>query len=181
MAQIDINGTAYEAFASTQFADEYLGADIARAAGWDEQDGVAKGRALVTAARLIASQAWASGKPPAYDLTGLDASVAAALQEANSILAADIAADPSSIAEIGKVRETKRVKAGAAEVEFFYESKAPLPLPRNVWLVLMTTGLLGSAGSSHGAPVYTGGGLDTRFPDRDWPESSFGDLGGGHL
>lgn len=181
MAQIDIAGTNYDAYADVAFADAYLAADIARATGWDGLDAAVKARAMISASRLIASQSWANGSAPAYDLADIDAAAALAIQEATAILAADIAADPTIIEGFGGKRETKRVKAGAAEVEYFYDSKAPLPLPRGVWLVLISTGLLGSAGGGHGEPVYSGGGLDTRFPDRDWPESDYSDPGGGHL
>lgn len=147
MAEVMINGAAYSSFASAEFADIYLAADITHAEPWAAlagEDGEAeKARLLATATRILRRQNWRDG-PPSYE--DPPAAVAEATAEFAAALLAgyDLAVPPSSILQ------TKRQKAGSVEVEFFrnIDSAAyrPPPLPQAVWDLIAP--LLGPAGGS---------------------------------
>lgn len=166
MATIDVGDGKFNVWADQDFADIYLGADIARATPWALLNDDAKGRALVSAARLIARLDWAAGSPPDY------ATAPAAIAEANAILAADMAADPTLAATQGRESDIARVKAGSAEVEFrrVDAAQTSAPLPSEAWALIMGTGLLGATMAGTDAPFYSGGQFQSRFP----PDCGYG-------
>ena len=172
MPSVTINGAEYPVYADVDFADAFLAADMLRADAWDALTAdPQKGRALVTATRQIMRQCWAAGTAPDPAVDPVDPLIA----QATSLLAADIAADPSLGDSAATGSNLKRAKAGPAEVEFFYSSEST-PLPAAAWQLLLSTGLLcGSAGGGDdgvGSAVYSGANYPSRFHDgcRDEPE-----------
>jgi hypothetical protein len=166
MPQIDIGAGSYPAWADQDFADEYLAADISRAAAWALLGTDAKGRALVSAARLIARLNWLAGAAPDYE------SAPAPIAEANAVLAADLAADPGLSGSLGQESNIKRVKAGSAEVEFRPggAGQSVLPLPSEAWALIAGTGLVSAPGGGD-EPFYSGGDFPSRFrPDVGYPD-----------
>lgn len=133
MASITIGAASYSSYASVAEADEYLAADVQRYSGWAALDADAKARALVTASRYLATLDWIEA--PSYDTPP------AALVEATSLFAADIAAKPSLGSDASTGSNVKRVKGGSAEVEFFRPSAGAI-LP--AWLLRMLGDLLGN-------------------------------------
>lgn len=178
MAQVTINAVDYDAYIGEVEAGEYLAADLKRAPIWSAGDADDQRRALITASRIIAGQQWEAGAP-AYDLSDVTAEQGAAIEGATAMLAADLLDDPDLASALGGKRETKRVKAGTAEVEFFNQgTRDILPLPRSIWSLLAGTDLIGSGtNAAHGESYYGGAGLNSRLPeqDQDWPDG----IGGG--
>lgn len=172
MPMITINGKDYASYASVAYADEYLAADIARAAAWDAiEDDDQKGRALISATRMLLTMPWCEAAPdPTVDQDEPIPSVTA-------MLAADLTANPDLFADASGNSNIKRAKAGSAEVEFFSPVDGGPPLPLALWNRLLATGLMCPNGSGgdlilDGAlPSGTSGcdrPLGGRFP-WDWP------------
>ncbi len=160
MPVIDLGGNNYPAYADIAAADIVLAADISRAAGWASRTADTKARALITASRLIARLKWASGQAPDPDAPP------EAIGEAAAMLAADLAAKPSLAGSLGQESNLKRVKAGSAEVEFKANTaQGTLPMPADIWTLILSTGLIGSSGDD--APFYSGGDFPSRFEDCD--------------
>jgi hypothetical protein len=118
---VDIGAETYDVYADVDFADLYLAADIQRSAAWAALDTDTKGKALVTATRLLMRLQWKDGVP---DIDGPPAEV----QQACALLAADIAAQPKLGDSGSTASNVKSVGAGSARVEFFRPTEgAPLP------------------------------------------------------
>lgn len=164
MATITINTVDYSSFASVAEADEYLAVDVSRYAAWAALDTDEKGRALITASRYLASLEWVDGVP-SYDTPP------AAVVEATSLFAADIAAKPALGNDASTGSNVKRVKGGEAEVEFFRPtSGAALPS----YLLRLLGDLLGTDvtwpdGWGEGGSAYGSDPCQTsRFDRTDW-------------
>ena len=159
MATVTIATVDYEAYADVAFADEYLGGDIARGAAWAALEDDPKGRGLVSATRLLQSlPGWIDGVPD------IDAPPEA-VEQATSMLAADLNAKPALMANPSGASNVKRGKAGSAEVEFFYPTAgAAQPLPSDIWALLVAAGLIGGVDEGS-APTVTGTGYPSRFRD----------------
>lgn len=160
MAEVTINGKAYEAFADIEFADDYLAADAARADAWDERDDDPdKARGLVSATRLLLRDVpWKDGPP---DLTVPPEAV----KQATALLAADILAKPALADKASTGSNVKRVSAEGTGVEFFRgDDSAVTPLPSAAWNLLLAAGLIGTgAGALEGGAFYSGGCQESRF------------------
>lgn len=171
MPVITIGGNDYPSFASVAYADEYLAADIVRAATWEALATDAKGRALVSATRMLLTMPWCEGPPdPTVDQDEPVPSVTA-------MLAADLAANPELFADASGNSNIKRAKAGSAEVEFFSPVSGGPPLPMVLWNLLLAANLMCPDGS--GSDTVLAGAeafgicdgvrpLNGRYP-WDWP------------
>lgn len=159
MPQVTINATDYDVYADVAYADAYLAADIARATAWAALSaGDTKKQALVSATRTLQRMTgWVDGMAPEID------SAITAVQDATSVLAADMAAKPKLSKSAGTSSNIKRTKAGSAEVEFFRQSDdTTLPIPEDAFNILLAAGLV-TAPSAGDDPYYSGGDVETRF------------------
>lgn len=175
MAQITIGSNQYDAYCDVAYADEYMAADASLHSAWAALNADAKGRAIISSSRYMASLCWAAGDPPTYASPGDDT------QEACAILAAMIANEPDLISgSAGAVngqsggQDVRRAKAGSAEVEFFDPLRNPnsrsdqpygsaASLPGRVRAVLNRNDLL-CQGKTRFGP-YNGGKNKERCPD----------------
>lgn len=148
MATVDIGASTYSTFADVDFADDYLAADVARSATWATRNADAKGRGMVSAARMLAALPWCDGVPD-YD------AAPAVVQEVNAMLASDLLTKPKLFADASGNTNVKAVKAGSAGVEFFSPVSGGTPIPKALWDMLNAAGLvcLGSSGTNDGAIV----------------------------
>lgn len=133
MVTITIGANNYEAYADVATADVFLAADSRLNAIWTAADTDTKSRALVTSTRLIDRQDWKGTKtvdtqPLEWPRTGVVDRDGNALDpgvipqeiiDGSIILAALIVEDPTLAEATSTGSNTKRVKAGSAEVEFF--------------------------------------------------------------
>lgn len=136
MAVITIGANTYDAFISVDDADEYLAADIARATPWALLNDDAKGRALVSATRMLLALPWCEAAP---DPTVVQAEP---VPSVNAMLAADLAAKPKLFADASGNSNIKRAKAGSAEIEFFSPVDGGPPLPLALWNLLAAADLV---------------------------------------
>lgn len=155
MATVTIGGTDYDTYATVAEADEYLAADFTATAWRAETDEDQKSRALVTATRLLDRQTWPGEKadefqPLAWPRTGVtgydDYEVPQAVIDACCLLAKYIHEGSTLETSPTTANNTKRLKAGSAEIEYFFplSNGTRLPLP----VMELLAGLLGAAGSS---------------------------------
>ena len=148
---VTIGTTEYQAFQSVEGADEYLGGDISRATSWALANNDAKGRALVSATRMMIALPWCAETPdPAEDQQS-------PIPEVAAMLAADLNANPALFADASGASNIKSAKAGSAQIEFFSPVDGGPPIPKALWTLLLTANL-----------VCLDGG---RFP-WDWPIAS---------
>ena len=172
---VTIGSTDYDAFNDIAGADEYLGADISRATAWALLNDDSKGRALVSATRLMLTLPWCDTAPdPAVDQAEPVPSVAA-------MLAADLAADPSLFADASGNSNVKIAQAGSARVEFFSPVEGGPPIPKALWDRLAAADLVCLNGTSDMDPTLDGAiphgtsdcarPLGGRYP-WDWPIAS---------
>lgn len=172
MATITIGANDYDAFISVADADIYLAGDISRAVAWALLNDDAKGRALISATRMLLTLPWCDTAPdPAVD------PAPTIVQEVAAMLAADLAASPDLFADASGNSNIKRAKAGSAEVEFFSPVDGGPPLPLALWNILLSAGLMCPNGS--GSDVTLDGAIPSgicgghrplggRWP-WDWP------------
>ncbi len=136
MVAITIGAKSYEAFISVSDADDYLLADVSRATKWALLNDDAKGRALVSAARMMIALPWCGERPdPAVPQDEPIPSV-------NAMLAADLAANPNLFSDASGGSNIKRAKAGSAEIEFFSPVKGAAPIPLSLWNLLLNANLV---------------------------------------
>ncbi len=137
MATITIGTVDYDSFISVADADAYLGGDISRATAWALLNDDGKGRALVSATRMLLALPWCATPPdPAVD------PAPDVVQHVTAMLAADLAAKPKLFAEASANSNIKRAKAGSAEIEFFSPVDNAPPLPLALWNRLLAAGLV---------------------------------------
>lgn len=173
MPIISIGANDYPAFADQDFADEFLAADVQRAAPWSLYQDETKVRGLVSASRMIAGFLVADPLP---DPTADVAALPEALKEVTSMLAADLLAKPKLQANGSANSNVKTAKGGSASVEFFRPVDASAPLPDALWRMLLLAGLVGNLPDPEesGSPEATGTEdrvrpLCGRFAFDDWP------------
>lgn len=143
-----IGSNTYEAFTTVALANTYLAADPMYAVPWAAAQDDAKGRAVVGASRLLVRLPFAEqpdiNNPPD------------ALKEATALLAGAILLKPKLAGGASTANNIKRVKAGPAEVEYFQSVQAgdALPVPENVWALLLSAGLLAADIGDYDLPLY---------------------------
>lgn len=172
MAEIIIGSRTYDSFISVADADDYLAADISRATAWALLNDDAKGRALVSATRMLLTMPWCDEVP---DPTLPQAEP---IPSVTAMLGADLSAKPKLFADASGDTNVKRAKAGSAEVEFFAPVEGGPPIPMSLWNSLLSAGLVcpnggGDDGTINDGAIPTGtcGGyrpLGGRWP-WDWP------------
>ena len=136
MGAVTIGATEYQSYATVAVADEYLAADIVRAVPWEALTEDSKGRALVSATRMMLALPWCGTVPdPAEDQ-------ASPIPDVAAMLAADLAANPALFADASGNSNIKRAKAGSAEVEFFSPVDGGPPLPKALWDRLQAADLM---------------------------------------
>jgi hypothetical protein len=160
LAQVSINGNQYDVYADVAFADRYLAADASRADAWQALTATgAKERALVSATRLLQRQTWNAGVAPDVAMP------VEIVQEAASLLAADIAAAPGIGDSGSTASNVKSVGAGPARVEFFAPTVGT-PLPMAAFALLLSAGLLGARPGAVDDPALDGSAYGC------WPQAS---------
>jgi hypothetical protein len=152
---VTIGSATYETYATVEEADAYLAADFTATAWRDETDEDAKARALVTATRLLDRQVWPGQKTdedqdqawPRTGVSGVDEDdIPQAVIDACCLLAKYIHEGSTLETSTTTANNTKRLKAGSAEIEYFFPltNGTRLPLP----VMELLAGLLGTAGSA---------------------------------
>jgi hypothetical protein len=155
MATITIDGVDYDVYADIETADDYLQADFAATAWRAETDDDQKGRALVTATRLLDRLNWKGDKedpdqPNAFPRSGMglsdidDDEIPQEIIDASIILARDIHSGSKVDSQANNEQTIKRQKAGSVEQEFFRSFVDPTRLPQAV-LELVRRFLAGAA------------------------------------
>lgn len=169
MPDVDIGSNTYSAFTDVDAADEFLGGDVMRAAGWAARDDDAKGRGLVSATRMLLALPWCDAAP------GFD-DVPAVVAEVTAMLAADLLEKPKLFADASGNSNIKSAKAGSAQVEFFAPIDGGPPIPRALWDLLATADLVclgGTSGLLDGGAIMSGisDGYRPYYgrPYWDWP------------
>lgn len=129
---VTISGTSYDIYGTKVLATAYMAARIG-AEAWTTATAANRDKALVSATRWLDRQNWQGQKTvaaqplefPRTGLTDKDGNAVASdvppvlVEEASYEMALAILADASVQANITTGSNTKRVKAGSAEVEFF--------------------------------------------------------------
>lgn len=138
MSEITIGTIDYDAFSDVDTADEYLTADVARATPWLALTTDSKGRALVSATRMMLALPWIDTTP---DPAVIQSSP---IPDVCAMLAADLAANPKLFADASGDTNVKVAKAGSASVEFFSPVSGGPPIPKALWNILLNADLVGS-------------------------------------
>ena len=129
---VTISGTSYDIYGTKVLATEYMRARIG-ADAWNTASSGDKDKALVSSTRWLDRQNWQGQKTvvsqplefPRTGLTDKDGNAVASdippvlVEEAGYEMALEILADASVQSNITTGSNTKRVRAGSAEVEFF--------------------------------------------------------------
>lgn len=167
MAKVDVGDSEYDAFAGLDFASEFLGGDVMRAAIWAIRDANAQGRGLVSGTRMMLQLPWCDGLPP-FENTPV------VVQEVNAMLAADLLAKPRLFTDASGNSNVKSAKAGSAQVEFFRPIEGGPPIPMALWNMLLNANLVClPAAESENAGAMISGISDGCRPlgGRNWWES----------
>jgi len=132
--QVTIGGTAYDAYVSLADANTYLNGSV-NAAAWNALSDDDKGRAIVTAVRVIDAQNWTGEKTEAdnalaWPRTCMDGdppgTLPAALVTVTIQLAFAISQNPELAGGAASAQGgTKRLKAGSVEIEYFNTGVTP--------------------------------------------------------
>lgn len=148
---VSVGDNDYSAFADIDFADEYLFADVQRAAPWSLKNDDAKGRGLVSATRVL--QRWLLPEYATDFTTTLEV-----IKEACSLFAADLLASPGKVNDASAQSNVKTARAGSAQVEFFSPVLVATPLPTAIWNMLAAAGVLsaGASADSDEGPLVSG-------------------------
>ncbi len=144
---IDLGGVDYNVYVVVAQADEFLAADVARAAGWTALTDDQKKQSIITSTRRLDRLKWigietdlVTPQPLEWPRTGatdcdgneiLTSVVPDEIDEATILLAADIAAKPSLGDNTSTKSNLKRAVAGSVEVEFFRAQGGTI-LPSNI-------------------------------------------------
>lgn len=149
MATITIGTNTYPSFVTVAEADDYLAADVERAATWEAREDDEKGRGLVSATRFLLRLEWADTPP---DPDGTPPQV---VKDACCLLAADMLTNPTLYSNPSTASNVKSAGAGSAKVEFF-RPQSGTPLPTLIWSMLgpllgsASGGVSGSYGAAYG-------------------------------
>lgn len=173
MAEVTIGTNDFPVFSDVDFADVYLSADVARAAGWALRQEEAKARGLVSATRRLLTLPWCATAPdPSVD------PAPTVVQEVTAMLAADLLEKPALFRDASGSSNVKSAKAGSAQVEFFSPVEGGPAIPKDLWDLLLAAELVCGDGAGDidvtldGAqPFGTSDGyrpLGGRYP-WDWP------------
>jgi hypothetical protein len=163
MPQVSIGSDDYVSYADTDTADTYLAGSVT-VAGWSSATDDAKGRALVSATRLLDRQTWAEGYTTFNERVAIQAIVDACCELAGLFIDGTTDALTSSTTE----QTTKTLKAGTVSIEYFRQNPAlAARFPTNVQELLGPYLAGSSAAASIAAPYAGGTDVCSQF-DRDY-------------
>lgn len=149
---ISINGKDYDAYVTVEAVDDYANGSM-NASAWQALTEDDKGRAVVTSTRWIDSQCWQGAKvddaqPLQFPRVIGEDTVLAPVEQACILLSILVAANPELADQMtGNVApstgETKRLKAGSVEIEYFrnlnfiiYGNGSVSPFPQSVMALI---------------------------------------------
>ena len=127
MGQITISGTVFDVYGTEAGAADYFKGTLASSA-WSDASSGDKKKSQISAARWLDRQSWVGEKtsdaqPLAWPRTGVegfdDATTPDEVIDAEYELILILLNDPTADTKANTSQNTKRVKAGSAEVEFF--------------------------------------------------------------
>lgn len=161
---VTIGSNSYDVYADQATADIYLEAESSATAWRAALDDI-KGRALVSATRLLDRQSWQGEKAeaaqelawPRSGITDVDETVIPqAIIDATCELASAIVGGYDAANKSSTASDTKRQKAGSVEIEYFrsFEDGTRLPLPVHE---LISKWLLGATGITTSIATGTDG------------------------
>ncbi len=178
---ITINTVGYTSYASVAEADAYLAVDPVRKATWEALSTDDKGLNLIAATRRLDLLSWQGEKTGGAvqenkwprigvsypDGTAVSTSeVPQEVENATALLAGSIAIT-AKLADAGTSgSNTKRVKAGSAEVEFFRQQEGK-PLQDETAFALILIFLEAASTSDALGPLATGTDGESSFEDID--------------
>lgn len=130
MAIVTINSVDYDTYATIAEASEYLSADFVLASVWSGLTSDQQAQVLVSSARRFDTLSWKGDKtsdsqPLAWPrsnttITGVDDSaIPEDIVNASIMYAALVAQTPDLLSAQNQSSNTKRLKAGSAEIEYF--------------------------------------------------------------
>jgi len=171
MPTVTIGSDDYEVYVTVSTANIYLAGDSLRYPTWSVTSSDDKARAIISATRYIDRQRWQGSKTsdaqvlqfPRSGLTRADgtdvdeAEVPQEVLDATSILAGEIAADPSILNLLNAGSNIRRVQAGSAGVEYFkptLDSATKLPTSISELLSFFLEGANTSSGEVFGTDYY---------------------------
>lgn len=181
LTTITISTVEYVSYATLAEANEYLAVDPIRATAWTALSDTQKGQRLVAATRRLDQLRWLGAKtggdaaqPNAFPRTGLvyadgtavpDDEVPLAVEQACCLLAGTIAINAAASQAGSSASNTRRVKAGSAEVEFFRPTDGVPLQDESAWALvkIFITGI--GDNSSLGGVAYGGCAADSAFKD----------------
>ncbi len=154
MPTVTIGSNSYAVYSSLDYANKYLAGDFTATKWRAETDDDVLKRALISAARLLDRQVWPGTKEDADQLeawprTGVsgveDGEIPQQIIDANALLAKYIHEGSSVETSTSTANNTRRLKAGSAEIEYFFPltngTRLPLPVQE------LLAGLLGTGGA----------------------------------
>lgn len=175
MAEVDIDGTTYFAYASLEDADGYLAANLA-ADTWRGTDDDRKGMALVTATRVLDRQRWRGTKTDTAQVgawprsgTGLagveDGTVPADIVNGSIELASALLDGSEAQTAQSTAQTIQSLRAGSVSLSYFRGAEgAPLRFPLPV-MELIRLYLAGGGSGMAGAIAYGTGKQSTTVDD----------------
>jgi hypothetical protein len=163
MPQVSIGSDDYLSYADLDTADTYLAASVT-VAGWADATDDAKGRALVSATRLLDRQTWIEGYTTFDARAAVQAIVDACCELAGLFIDGTTDVLTSSTTE----QSTKSLKAGSVAIEYFRQNPAlAARFPTNVQELIGPYLAGSSAAASIAAPYAGGTDVCSQF-DRDY-------------
>ncbi len=178
MGTVTISGTSFDIYGTLAAAVTYMKARVG-ATAWDAVGSTDRSKALVSGTRFLDRQNWQGQKTSGvqaleFPRTGLvdkdgndvgSVAVPLLVEEANYEMALAILEDATIVENANSGTNTKRVKAGSAEVEFFRQTdgtKLPTIIQELIGLFLE-----GSGTSSDTGNLASGTGECSTFEDID--------------
>lgn len=163
MATITLDGTDFETYADVAEADEYLAGDFGATIWRAETSDDLKGRALVTATRILDRMVWAGEKEDVDQLlawprtgtgaTGVEDDVIPQDIISASIVLAKLVHSGSSVDSSSSTESNIRSqRAGSVAIEYFRISEDPTRLPTEVHELIRR--FLGGSGAVAGVIAH---------------------------
>ncbi|MEE8609012.1 MAG: DnaT-like ssDNA-binding protein [Nitrospiraceae bacterium] len=180
---ITIETVGYTSYASVAEADSYLNIDPTREAAWEALSTDNKGKKLISATRRLDLFKWQGEKTGDEDVqfnqwprTGLTypggtavstSEVPVEVENATILLAGSIALDAEQADAGSSGSNTKRVKAGSAEVEFFRQVTGVALQDETAFTLIKPFLELSTVVASQGAFVSGNEAVESTFSDID--------------
>jgi len=184
LSTITISGNGYVSCASVAEADIYLAVDPVRAATWTVLSTDEKGGFLVAATRKLNALTWAGAKTggaaqvDAWPRTGVTYSAGTAVstsevpqevEDATCLLAGSIAITPASSDAGTSGSNTKKLKAGSAEIEFYTTVDGVVMQDETAYKLVIQFLESSQGGTSVGNFLSEDTNVESAFSDQTWP------------